>query len=78
MYEKLIKSLLHSKILALLFFCKVVSKPAGRKVGSQFDSQLSTDKDNGEVVSAIVDFKGSLTRNFELQVLFMNQCPLGP
>ncbi len=53
---KVINSLLLSTILALLFFGKVVSTPAGRKVGSRFDSRPSTDKDNGEVVRTIVNF----------------------
>jgi hypothetical protein len=47
---------MHSTILSLLFFGKVVSTPAGHKVGSRFDSRPSTGKDNGEVVHTIVDF----------------------
>jgi hypothetical protein len=55
-YAKVINSLLHSTILALLFFGRVVSMPAGRKVGSRFDSWPSPDKDKGEVIRTIVDF----------------------
>jgi hypothetical protein len=54
MSSKVFNSLLHSTILALLFFGKVVSTPAGRKEGYRSDSRPSTpDEDNGEVVSAM-------------------------
>ncbi len=68
----------NSTILALLFFGEVVSTPAGRKESSRFDSRPSTDKDNGEVVITIVDFKGSLTRDFVLQVFSLISVPWAP
>ncbi len=62
MYAKRINSLLHSTILALLFFGKVVSTPAGRKEGSRFD---------GEIVRTIVDVKN--LKNITEKVLKFNQ-----
>jgi hypothetical protein len=31
-----------------------------------------------ELKPIVITFKGSLTRDFQLQVFFMNQCPPGP